>query len=101
MEMMAERGIAVDHSTVHRWCRQTTAYGFRTFRTTEIALRHGIRQVARSSGYPHFLLTNRDFRCARILLSSIEPMHMIAKGKMKGAGKLQPSAAQQLYLLAT
>ncbi|CAD6561938.1 hypothetical protein LMG28727_07586 [Paraburkholderia kirstenboschensis] len=24
-EMMAERGIAVDHSTVHRWCHQASA----------------------------------------------------------------------------
>ncbi|WP_121317670.1 IS6 family transposase [Paraburkholderia sp. RAU2J] len=41
-----------------------------------------------------------DFRCARILLSGIELMHMIAKGQMKDAGKLKPSAARQFYLLA-
>ncbi len=28
----------------------------------------------------------KNFRCARILLSGIELMHMIAKGQMKGSG---------------
>ncbi len=41
----------------------------------------------------------RDFRCARIILSGIEVMHMICKGrKMKGDG-LQRTAAEQFYSL--
>ncbi len=46
------------------------------------------------------MLGFKDFRCARILLSGIELMHMIAKGQMKDAGKLKPSAARQFYWLA-
>lgn len=46
------------------------------------------------------MLGFKDFRCARILLSGIELMHMIAKGQMEDAGKLKPSAAQQFYSLA-
>ncbi|MGF6852937.1 transposase-like protein [Paraburkholderia sp. CI3] len=46
------------------------------------------------------MLGFKDFRCARILLSGIELMHMIAKGQMRDAGKLKPSAARQFYSLA-
>ncbi|WP_240975368.1 DDE-type integrase/transposase/recombinase [Paraburkholderia aromaticivorans] len=46
------------------------------------------------------MLGFKDFCCARILLSGIEIMHMIAKGQMKGAGKLKRSAARQIYSLA-
>jgi transposase-like protein len=40
-----------------------------------------------------------DFRCARILLSGLELMHMIAKGQIQDAGELNPSAAPQFYSL--
>ncbi|MGF6919263.1 transposase-like protein [Paraburkholderia sp. 40] len=43
------------------------------------------------------MLGFKDFRCARILLSGIELMHMIAKGQMKDAGKLKPPGARQFY----
>ncbi|MBB5413794.1 transposase-like protein [Paraburkholderia sp. RAU6.4a] len=46
------------------------------------------------------MLGFHDFPCARILLSGIELMHMIAKGQMKDARKLKPSAARQFYSLA-
>lgn len=58
-EMMAERGISVDHSTVHRW-----------------AIKRRTRPMLGFS----------NFRCARILLSSIELMHMIANGQMENRG---------------
>ena len=45
------------------------------------------------------MLGFKDFRCARIILSGIEVMHMIAKGQMKYAGKIKPSAARQFYSL--
>jgi len=45
------------------------------------------------------MLGFKDFRCARILLSGIELMHMIRKGQMKDGGKGQ-TPAQQLYSLA-
>ena len=41
----------------------------------------------------------KDLRCARILLSGIELMHMIRKGQMKNGGKGQ-TPAKQFYSLA-
>jgi transposase-like protein len=40
----------------------------------------------------------KDFRCARIILSGIEVMHMIRKGQMKDAG-IQRTAAEKFYAL--
>jgi transposase-like protein len=45
------------------------------------------------------MLGFKDFRCARILLSGIELMHMIRKGQMKNAGRGQ-TPAQLFYSLA-
>jgi len=45
------------------------------------------------------MLGFKDFRCARILLSGIELMHIISKGQMKDGGKAQ-TPAQQFYALA-
>jgi putative transposase len=45
------------------------------------------------------MLGFKDFRCARILLSVIELMHMIRKGQMKIGGRGQ-TPAQQFYSLA-
>ena len=45
-------------------------------------------------GMPGF----KDFRCARVILSSIE-MHMISKGQMKHTGKIKPFSACQFYSL--
>jgi transposase-like protein len=42
----------------------------------------------------------KDFRCARIILSGIEIMHMIRKGQMREDG-IAVSAADQFYSLAT
>ena len=41
----------------------------------------------------------KDFRCARIILSGIEVMHMIRKGQMKTAKGTSPSPAEQFYSL--
>jgi putative transposase len=41
----------------------------------------------------------KDFRCARIILSGIEVMHMIRKGQVKTAKGIAPSAAEQFYSL--
>ncbi|EIF32984.1 LOW QUALITY PROTEIN: transposase [Burkholderia sp. Ch1-1] len=40
----------------------------------------------------------KDFRCARIILSGIETMHMIRKGRMKSSGVTR-TAADQFYSL--
>ena len=45
------------------------------------------------------MLGFKDFRCARVILSGIEMMHMISKGQMKHTGKIKPSAASQFYSL--
>jgi transposase-like protein len=45
------------------------------------------------------MLGFKDFRCARILLSGIELMHMIRKGQMKNGSRGQ-TPAQQFYSLA-
>ena len=42
----------------------------------------------------------KDFRCARIILSGIETMHMIRKGQMKDSGVTRTAAAQ-FYSLVT
>jgi transposase-like protein len=42
----------------------------------------------------------KDFRCARIILSGIEVMHMIRKGQLKTDKGTSPSAAEQFYSLA-
>ncbi|MGF6723351.1 transposase-like protein [Paraburkholderia sp. GAS41] len=40
----------------------------------------------------------KDFRCARIILSGIETMHMIRKGQMKDSGVTR-TAPDQFYSL--
>ncbi|MCP2091912.1 UNVERIFIED_ORG: hypothetical protein J2Y81_008018 [Paraburkholderia sediminicola] len=47
------------------------------------------------------MLGFKDFRCARVILSGIEIMHMIVIGQMKYTGKIKPSAACQFYSLVT
>ena len=41
----------------------------------------------------------KNFRCARIIVSGIELMHMIRKGQMKVVKGTSPSAAEQFYSL--
>jgi transposase-like protein len=42
----------------------------------------------------------KNFRCARIILSGIETMHMIGKGQMKDNGVTRTAAAQFYSLVA-
>ena len=42
----------------------------------------------------------KDFRCARIILSGIQTMHMISKGQMKDDGVTRTAAAQFYSLMA-
>jgi transposase-like protein len=44
------------------------------------------------------MMVFKDFRCARIILSGIETMHMIRKGQMKADGGVR-TAADQFYSL--
>jgi len=43
------------------------------------------------------MLGFKDFRCARIILSGIEIMHMIRKGQMKTEDGTHPCVAEQFY----
>ena len=45
------------------------------------------------------MLSFKNFRCARIILSGIEVMHMIRKGQMRVEKGTHPSAAEQFYSL--
>jgi putative transposase len=193
-EMMAERGIAVDHSTVHRWaikllpvlekafrrCKRAVGKSWRMDETyvkirgewrylyravdkegntvdfllrarrNKAAAQHYFEKSIQQNGVPetvtidksganlaalHAVNAERDtpikirqvkylnngveqdhrsikritrpmlgfknVRCARAILSGIEIMHMIAKGQMKHAAKIRPSAACQFYSLVT
>ncbi|MGC3030190.1 hypothetical protein ACPUER_34560 [Burkholderia sp. DN3021] len=80
-EMMAERGVSVDHSTVHRWAIKLLP-----------VLEKAFLQRKRPVGKSWRMMGFKDFHCARILLGGIELMHVIAKGKMKGDRKNQTSA---------
>lgn len=41
----------------------------------------------------------KDFRCARIILSRIETMHMIRKGQMKDGGNSRTAAEKFHFLI--
>ena len=47
------------------------------------------------------MLGFKDFNCARVILASVELMHMIKKGQMQCSGKTAPSTAQQFYSLVS
>ena len=189
-EMMAERGIAVDHSTVHRWaikllpvlekafrrCKRAVGKSWRMDETyvkvrgewrylyravdkegntvdfllrarrNKAAAQRYFEKSIRQNGVPETvtidksganlaalhavnaerdtpikirqvkylnnvveqdhraikritrpMLGFKDFRCARIILSGIEVMHMIRKGQMKTEDGTHPSAAEQFY----
>ena len=189
-EMMAERGIAVDHSTVHRWaikllpvlekafrrCKRAVGKSWRMDETyvkvrgdwrylyravdkegntvdfllrarrNKAAAQRYFEKSIRQNGVPETvtidksganlaalhavnaerdtpikirqvkylnnvveqdhraikritrpMLGFKDFRCARIILSGIEVMHMIRKGQMKTENGTHPSAAEQFY----
>ena len=189
-EMMAERGIAVDHSTVHRWaikllpvlekafrrCKRAVGKSWRMDETyvkvrgewrylyravdkegntvdfllrarrNKAAAQRYFEKSIRQNGVPetvtidksganlaalhavnaerdtpikirqvkylnnvveqdhraikritHPMLGFKDFRCARIILSGIEVMHMIRKGQMKTENRTHPSAAEQFH----
>ena len=111
-EMMAERGIAVDLSTVHRWAlkllpvlekvfsrhkrsvgkswRMDETYRIRQSKYLNNLVEQDHRAIKRRT-LP--MLGFKNFRCARILLGGIECMHMIAKGQMKCAPGTHQSLA--------
>jgi len=160
-EMMAERGVSVDHATVHRWaikivpvlaavfrrCKRPVGKSWRMDETyikvhgqwkylyravdregdtidksgantaaiesynaeycSDIELRQckylnniveqdnrAIKRIVRP------MLGFKVFRCARILITGIETMHMIRKGQLDGHDGEVLCAADQFYSLA-
>jgi transposase-like protein len=45
------------------------------------------------------MLGFKNFRCARIMLTGIEVMHMIKKGQMRTTKGTSPSASEHFYSL--
>lgn len=97
-EMMAERGIEVDHSSVYRWVIKLVPLFEKAFRRSKrpnniIEQDHrAIKRIIRP------MMGFKNFRCARIILSGIEVMHMIRKGQMKD-DDVDRTVAAQFYLL--
>jgi transposase-like protein len=112
-EMMAERGISIDDSTVHRWAIKLLPVlaglqAINAGREMPIKIRQAkylnnivakdhraIKRIVRP------MLGFKDFRCTRISLGGIELMHMIAKGQKDDDEALQRSIPEQFYGLAT
>jgi hypothetical protein len=76
-EMMAERGVVVDHATVHRWALKMLPVLAAVFRARK-----------------------RSVDCARRQIAGIETMHMVKKGQLDGPNGEALSAADQYYSLA-
>jgi transposase-like protein len=105
---VAERGVSVDHSTVHRWAIKTLVVLEKLFRRPKRAVGkswriEGIRQTKCLNNLVErdhraikrrilSMLGFKNFRWARILLSGIELLHMISKGQMKDCGIGQTQA---------
>jgi transposase-like protein len=120
-ETMAERGVFVDHSTLHRWsmkmlpvlaaafCRRKRPVS-RGWRMDEPYVKVGgqwkylnniveqdhraIKRITRP------MLGFETLRCARILIAGIETMHMTRKGQLGNNKDKDSSAASQFYSLA-
>ena len=87
-EMMAERGVVVDHATVHRWA----------IKILPVLTEQDHRAIKRIV-WP--MLGFKSFRCASILIAGIETMHMIKKGQLDRPKAQASSAASQFYSLAS
>lgn len=101
-EMMAERGVIVDHSTLHRWIIRLVPLLDKTFRLhkrtvgrrwcmdeTYIKIKRRIRLI----------LGFKSFRRAQTILAVIELIHMIRKGQLQHSAGDGLSPAGQFYLL--
>ena len=76
-EMMAERGISVDHATIHRW-----------------VIRYSPKLLRR------FDLRKRALTSARTILGGIEMIAMMRKRQARYAFNPRPSLAEQFDILA-
>ncbi|MER8905230.1 hypothetical protein [Mesorhizobium sp. M0772] len=105
LEMMAERGIAVDHTTIHRW----------TVRFAPLLLEHFNRRKHSVTGKRHVDETHIKVRgqwCIRsvlgftsppsavIIVNGIEMAHMMRKQHARFAFNPNPSLVEQFQILA-
>ena len=91
-EMLAERGVAVDHSTIYRWAimlRQSTY-----FNTIVEQGHRAINCITRP------MLGLQTFRCARIVIAGSETMHMTRRGQLGDLKDETSSAANPFHSLA-
>jgi transposase-like protein len=103
-EMMEERGVEVDHSTLNRWVVKYVPLLDQQFRArkrpvgsswrmdeayVKVKGRFSVKRVVRP------MLGFKSFRSAASTIAGIELMHMIRKGQMCATGELRP--AQQFY----
>lgn len=86
-DMMQERGVFVDHVTVHRWAIKVLPFLAAVFRTRK-------RPVGRSG--------RMDETCIKVsgITAGIETMHMIKTGQMDCPVGQTMSSANQFYSLA-
>jgi transposase-like protein len=78
-EMMAERGVTVDHAAIRRWTEQDHR-----------AVKRRVRPM----------LGFKSTASARVILGAIEMIHMMRKQQAKYACTPRPSLAKQFDLLA-
>ena len=122
-EMMEERGVEVDHSTLNRWVVKYVPLLDQQFRADKSGANTAalesynaeheadieIRQIKYLNNIVEQdhravkrvvrpMLGFKSFRSAAATIAGIELMHMIRKGQMRTTGKLRP--AQQFSALA-
>ena len=127
---MQERGVFVDHATIHRWTIKTvpilaavfrrrkrpvglswrmdeTYEGIRADSAADIGLRQS-KYLNNIVEQDHRVIKRivrpmpgfKAFRSARIILAGVEVMHMIEKGPLDCPKAQASSAATQFYFLA-
>ena len=113
-EMAQERGVFVNHSTVHRSAikvlpvmgaifRRRKRHEVGSWRMDETSIKiackwkYLFRAVKRVT---QAMLGFKSFWNARVLIGGIETMHMICKGQMDRPAGSTVSAAEQFYSLA-
>ena len=84
-EMMTERGVSVDHSTIQRW----------VVKYLNNILEQDHRGVKRRTGT---MLGFKSFHSARKTLAGIDLVHMLRKNQHENSSKMSP--AELFYSLA-
>jgi transposase-like protein len=94
-EMMDERGVSVDHSSINRRAIRFLPLIEKVSRKHKLEQDHrAIKRVTRP------MLNFKSFRSASNVLAGIEFMHMIRKGQFAIDGAAAMSFADQFYALA-